>query len=85
MAIWPSGLRRWNQALPYPVRKGVGSNPTVVNFLLFIRTGSYMALRLHANYANCLVLNFVGSHHLYSCVAAAMQPVFSAMPLAVFP
>ena len=27
--IWPSGLRRWLQA---PVRKGVGSNPTVVTF-----------------------------------------------------
>ena len=27
--VWPSGLRRWLKA---PVRKGVGSNPTVVNF-----------------------------------------------------
>ena len=25
---WPSGLRRWSKV---PVRKGVGSNPTVVN------------------------------------------------------
>ena len=41
MAIWPSGLRRWNQAkqnLPYPVRKGVGSNPTVVNVFSTSRT-----------------------------------------------
>jgi hypothetical protein len=29
MTVWPSGLRRWLQA---PVRKGVGSNPTAVNF-----------------------------------------------------
>jgi hypothetical protein len=29
--IWPSGLRRQFKAL---VRKGVGSNPTMVNFLL---------------------------------------------------
>lgn len=29
--VWPSGLRRWLQA---PVRKGVGSTPTAVNFIL---------------------------------------------------
>ena len=29
MTVWPSGLRRWLKA---PVRKGVGSNPTAVNF-----------------------------------------------------
>ena len=28
MTVWPSGLRRWLKA---PARKGVGSNPTVVN------------------------------------------------------
>ena len=28
--LWPSGLRRWLKA---PVRKGVGSNPTGVNFV----------------------------------------------------
>ena len=27
--VWPSGLRHWLQV---PVRKGVGSNPTVVAF-----------------------------------------------------
>lgn len=36
VTIWPSGLRRWSKANPVkqastlPVRKGVGSNPTVV-------------------------------------------------------
>ena len=29
--LWPSGLRRWSKV---PVRKGVGSNPTGVTFLL---------------------------------------------------
>jgi hypothetical protein len=41
MAIWPSGLRRWNQVLPYPVRKGVGSNPTVVNLFLHNATVTF--------------------------------------------
>ena len=31
MTVWPSGLRRWLQA---PVRKGVGSNPTAVTFIV---------------------------------------------------
>ena len=31
LTVWPSGLRRWLQA---PVRKGVGSNPTAVIFIL---------------------------------------------------
>ena len=32
MAIWPSGLRRQNQAfVVHLVRKGEGSNPSVVN------------------------------------------------------
>ena len=33
MAIWPSGLRRQNQAIMvYLVRKGEGSNPSVVMY-----------------------------------------------------
>ena len=36
MTRWPSGLRRWSKV---PVRKGVGSNPTLVRiegFLLHV-------------------------------------------------
>ena len=33
--VWPSGLRRWLKA---PVRKGVGSNPTAVNFKGYINS-----------------------------------------------
>ena len=37
MARWPSGLRRQNQAyVSHLVRKGVGSNPTLVTFILFL-------------------------------------------------
>ena len=44
--IWPSGLRRWLQA---PVRKGVGSNPTVVTF--FDSSGSCMLQSDDPNYS----------------------------------
>ena len=51
MVRWPSGLRRQTKDL---VRKGVGSNPTLINkeralsFLLYLITVRYLEVRNRA-------------------------------------
>ena len=69
MARWPSGLRRWNQVQIYPVRKGVGSNPTLVNLLFcIISILCFFVFIVHCNVSNCPV------HHLESNVTFFCSP-----------